>query len=253
MGRNRVVGSPLQQQVVTDSFTTDFAVDLYLVDAPVGAPVTVTLDPHAVQGDTVIVVDFGGNSGSQPIPITASPGQSILGMGSTVSIGSDFAGLTLTFNQANGVWVPTSSQSSSAVLPLPASGFGSAGLLGPLGDSAETQLATVTITPTVTGVFLLIATTLASNTQVGGTPHNYALSLHDTSGGNFFSQNAVTVASEQIVQGDIQFMTSPNPVGEPITFAVFATTDHGGVPPAGGPMFSVDSQLTALEIPPGAL
>jgi hypothetical protein len=142
-----------------------------------------------------------------------------------------------------------------APAPVPASGFGVAGFTGPLSDVVETQLATVgPITPTKSGVFRIIATTLATNAEVGPSgeaiKHNYALSIHDTLGGNFFSQNAITVnGNGAIVQGDIQFVTPPNPLGVPITFAVYATTDAGGVPPAGGPMFSVNSQLSVEELP----
>jgi len=106
MGLNRLVGAPYQQEEVTESFDTTFGVDLYLVKAAIGSPVTVTLDPTAVQGDRVAVQDAGNNAASQAITIEVSPGQTILGGATSLTISIDGAGFQLTFNQATRSWTP---------------------------------------------------------------------------------------------------------------------------------------------------
>jgi len=107
MSRNRVVGAPFQPQVQTSSFTTDWRVDLYLVHAPLGEPVEVTLDDHAVQGDQVVIQDIGNNATSQPITINASPGQTILnGFGSNISLATNGGAIQLTFDQQLKAWAP---------------------------------------------------------------------------------------------------------------------------------------------------
>ena len=107
MGRNRFVGAPYQPTVITESTTTQFTFDLYLVEATLGIPVTVTLDPYAVQGDQVAIQDIANNASAQGILILASEGQTILnGFGESISITTDGGGVQLTFDQALSAWVP---------------------------------------------------------------------------------------------------------------------------------------------------
>jgi hypothetical protein len=104
MGRNRVLGSPFQPLVITTDTTTKFSVDQYLVDAALGSPVTVTLDPKAVQGDQVVIQDVGGNAESQSIVIEASPGQTIVNVGTSINITTNGGGVQLTYDQDLAGW-----------------------------------------------------------------------------------------------------------------------------------------------------
>jgi hypothetical protein len=122
MGQNRIVGAAYQQQEKTGDFTTSFGTDLYLVNAPTGAPVTVTLDPNAVQGDRVAIQDSSGDADTQPISIVVSDGQTILGQGSSLSIATAYGRVDLTFNDAIGGWtavISSESSGGSGVLPNP--------------------------------------------------------------------------------------------------------------------------------------
>ncbi len=105
MGRNRVVGSPFQPSVVTSDTTTQYRVDQYLVDAPLGSPVTLTLDPGAVQGDQVAIQDVGGNAEAQPIVINASPNQTLVNIGETISITTNGGSVQLTYDATLQGWV----------------------------------------------------------------------------------------------------------------------------------------------------
>ena len=55
MSRNRILGSPYTQIVITGPVTTDPEIDAYLVDA---VPLTITLDPNAFNGDQVLIQDI---------------------------------------------------------------------------------------------------------------------------------------------------------------------------------------------------
>lgn len=101
MSRNRAVGSPFQLLPVTESFTTDHAIDAYYVAR---LPVSVTLDPNAVNQDQVIIQDVTGEAGTTPIVITASPGQTV-GFGSSISIDVSNGGVVLTYVATLGNWV----------------------------------------------------------------------------------------------------------------------------------------------------
>jgi len=106
MGRNRFVGAPYQPDVVTADTTTRFWIDLLLVNASLGEPVTVTLDPNAVQGDQVVVQDVGNNAAAQNIVINASPGQTIINVGSTISVNTNGGGVQLSYDDTLSGWVP---------------------------------------------------------------------------------------------------------------------------------------------------
>lgn len=53
MGRNRALGSPFEIDTISASVTTEARIDMYAVDAALGSPVVVTLDPNAFNGDQV--------------------------------------------------------------------------------------------------------------------------------------------------------------------------------------------------------
>ncbi len=107
MGRNRTLGSPFEIATITSPQTTEAHVDMYAVDAALGSPVVLTLDPNAFNGDQVVVQDVGNNAGSQAIVIQASPGQTIVnGFGASISISTDGGGVQLTFDDSG--WIPAS-------------------------------------------------------------------------------------------------------------------------------------------------
>ena len=64
-----------RRRTVTADFTTNHAVDAYLVDA---VPLVVTLDPFAVNNDQVLIQDVTNSAATNPIVINASDGQTIL-------------------------------------------------------------------------------------------------------------------------------------------------------------------------------
>lgn len=66
MGRNRTLGSPFEIATIRSSQTTEAHVDMYAVDAALGSPVVLTLDPNAFNGDQVVVQDVADNAGTQP-------------------------------------------------------------------------------------------------------------------------------------------------------------------------------------------
>ena len=131
MGQNRVVGIPYQIEEVTKSFTVNFAVDLYQVDAPSGSPVTVTLDPYAVRGDRVSIQDIGGNAGTQPITIVAANGQAIFGSSTSITINENYGRIDFTFNGASSSWLPVLTQGADpASFVQGGNAFGTTGILG---------------------------------------------------------------------------------------------------------------------------
>ena len=94
MGRNRTLGSPYETQFVTTDVTTESHVDAYYCGA---TNITITLDPGAAVGDQVFIQDFTNSaSGTQPITIVASPGQSVVGNPS-IAIKTPLGGILLTF------------------------------------------------------------------------------------------------------------------------------------------------------------
>lgn len=102
MGRNRALGSPYQTETVKADFTTNHAVDAYMIDA---VPLVVTLDPNAANNDQVLIQDVTDNAASEPIVINASDGQTILnGYGSSISISTDGGSVQLTMTPDG--WVP---------------------------------------------------------------------------------------------------------------------------------------------------
>ncbi len=130
MSRNRVLGSPYAQLVVTGAVTTDPEIDAYLVDA---VPLTITLDPNAFNGDQVLIQDITNDAAANPITILASPGQTILnGHGASIPLAVDGGSIQLTFNQEEGGWVPLGSGGGSAGTT------GATGVSGPPGPAGAT-------------------------------------------------------------------------------------------------------------------
>ena len=135
MGRNRNVGSPYQPHVINTSFQTNHAIDRYLVN---GVPITVTLDPYAVQGDQVVIEDITGSAASHPITIDASAGQTILkGFGSSISLATNYGAVELTYDVLEKGWTPvflsgTETVTASALAPnVQASGSAPSAAAGP--------------------------------------------------------------------------------------------------------------------------
>ena len=114
MSRNRILGSPYAQLVVTSAVTTDPEIDAYLVDA---VPLTITLDPNAFNGDRVLIQDITNDAGAHSITILASPGQTILnGFGPSMQLATDGGAVQLTFDQEEGGWFPQGIPSSVGTL-----------------------------------------------------------------------------------------------------------------------------------------
>ncbi len=132
MSRNRILGSPYTQLVVTTAVTTDPDVDAYLVDA---VPLTITLDPNAFNGDQVLVQDITSSAASHPITILASPGQTILGFGASLLLAVNGGGVQLTYNQDAG-WVPQGTGGGDAGTT------GATGVSGPPGPAGATGAGT---------------------------------------------------------------------------------------------------------------
>jgi hypothetical protein len=153
MGRNRPLGSPYQTQTVTEDFTTNHAVDAYLVDA---VPLVVTLDPFAVNFDQVLIQDVTNAAAAHPIVINASPGQEILnGFGASITIAMNGGSVLLTMTPLG--WVPQASTNGSGTTgatgasgaPGPtgagttgATGVGTTGASGPPGPPGATGAGT---------------------------------------------------------------------------------------------------------------
>jgi hypothetical protein len=115
VGRNRALGTPFEVQTVTSSVTTESHVDMYAVQAALGQPITVTLDPGAFHGDQVVVQDVGDNASVQPIVVQASTGQTIVnGFGASLSIQSSGGSVQLTFDEPLGGWIPQLGTTSSS-------------------------------------------------------------------------------------------------------------------------------------------
>ncbi len=150
MSRNRILGSPYAQLVITGAVTTDPEIDAYLVDA---APLTITLDPNAFNGDQVLVQDITNDAASNPITILASPGQTILnGHGASIQLAVDGGALQLTFSQEEAGWVPLGT-SGGAGTPgaTGATGAGTTGATGVPGPAGGATGATGVGTTGATG------------------------------------------------------------------------------------------------------
>jgi hypothetical protein len=72
MSRNRILGSPYEQQIASASFQTEPHIDRYCVEAT--GPLTVTLDPNAFDGDQVVILDAAGNAATNNITLVAGVG-----------------------------------------------------------------------------------------------------------------------------------------------------------------------------------
>ena len=130
MSRNRILGSPYTQLVVTTAVTTDPEVDAYLVDA---VPLTITLDPNAFNGDQVLIQDITNDAAASPITILASPGQTILnGHGVSIQLAVNGGAVQLTYNQEESGWFPLGSGGGSQGTT------GATGVSGPPGPAGAT-------------------------------------------------------------------------------------------------------------------
>ena len=151
MSRNRILGSPYAQLVVTSAVTTDPEIDAYLVNA---VPLSITLDPNAFNGDQVLIQDITNDALANPITILASPGQTILnGHGASIQLAVDGGAIQFTFSQEEGGWVPQE-MSGGAGTPgaTGATGAGSTGATGVPGPAGGATGATGVGTTGATGV-----------------------------------------------------------------------------------------------------
>ena len=162
MGRNRTLGAPYQTETVSADFTTNHAVDAYMVDA---VPLAVTLDPFAVNNDQVLIQDVTNSALTHPITINVSDGQTILnGFGTSISIATDGGAVLLTMTLDG--WVPSVGGSVAGAGTTGATGVpGATGASGATG--AGTTGATGAGTTGATGVGTTGATGVAGATGPG--------------------------------------------------------------------------------------
>jgi hypothetical protein len=180
MSRNRILGSPYAQLVITDPVTTDPEIDLYLVAA---VPLTITLDPNAFNGDQVVIQDITNDAAANPITILASPGQTILnGHGASIQLAIDGGAIQLTFSQEESGWVPLGT-SGGAGTPgaTGATGAGTTGATGVPGPAGGATGATGAGTTGATGV----GTTGATGASGPAGSGNLIQTLASTDTGDF--------------------------------------------------------------------
>jgi len=103
MSKNRVLGAPLEIAIVTKNTQTAYPTDVYGVEASLGHPVTITLDPGAIEGDQYLVQDVAGNAAGQPITVHAAVG--IVGVVGDFQIAQNGAQAAFTFSHALGGWI----------------------------------------------------------------------------------------------------------------------------------------------------
>jgi len=182
MGRNRLLGAPYEQQVVSASFVTEPNIDRYIVVTPSGGPaVTVTLDPNAFNGDQVTIVDGAGNAAAHNITIVPSAGQTI--DGPTV-ISTDFGALEVTFSFGLGnVWLPSTTFGG---------GSGTTGATGVTGASGATGASGTPGATGVTGAGATGATGASGTTGTTGATGPATLALT-----GFASGSSATIPTSQ--------------------------------------------------------
>ena len=173
MGRNRALGSPYQTETVSEDFTTNHAVDAYMVDA---VPLVVALNPFAVNNDQVLIQDVTNEAGAHPIVINVSEGQIILnGHGGSISVAADGGSVLLTMTQDG--WVPQGAGTAGAPGttgatgadgPAGATGVGTTGATG-VGTTGATGVGTTGATGVgTTGATGVVGTTGAGTTGATG-------------------------------------------------------------------------------------
>src|SRR5208282_436765 len=133
MARNRALGSPYQTEIVSGDFTTDHGVDAYMIDT---VPLTVTLDPYAVNHDRVTLQDLTQQAAAHPISIYASEGQTINGFGSSMQLAIDGGTVQLTYR--GGVWIPSLFGAQGAGTTGATGATGAAGTTGATGATGTT-------------------------------------------------------------------------------------------------------------------
>jgi hypothetical protein len=112
MSKNRAIGAPLAVTVVASAtpvtVVVDVAVDVYAVNQPGGVAAAFTLDPNAVNGDTVLIADAAGNAGTGAtnIHVTPSSGQTLLGgVSSPANINTNGGSKRFTFVESLAGWL----------------------------------------------------------------------------------------------------------------------------------------------------
>jgi hypothetical protein len=156
MGQNRVLGAPEEIQVVDEDTETAFSTDVYLVDTSV-IPITITLDPFAVEGDRCVVADGANNAAVNNVTIVGGGGNPILHSPSTKLV-SNGASLTFLFSFGLGGWqIVAPASSTNAVAAM---------------QRLEFDVPLATIKAAVSGVPFNIGAPLPANARVLGTEAN---------------------------------------------------------------------------------
>jgi len=241
MGRNRLLGAPYEQQVVSASFEAEAHVDRYIVVTPSGGPnVTVTLDPNAFNGDQVTVVDGAGNAAAHNITLVASPGQELDGPS---VIATDFGELEVTFSFGLGnVWLAATSGgggsgttgatgeqgATGASGPPGATGAGTTGATGATGASgaqgatgagalfaslSSTNASTVAVPTTADPGTILTSVTITPAVTGKLTVTGTAVAQTTGSGGDFATLVISHGASPVAGDFDGVAVTVPGPIG----------------------------------------
>jgi hypothetical protein len=167
MSLNRTLGAPYETALALASFTTEHNVDAYLVDATVGNPVVVTLDPGAAPNDRVLIQDLGGNADVQPIVIQPSPGQMVPGGSLQINTAGGAVQLVFIVMQGTGIWLPQILGGGAGVAPS-SGGIADSQVPGPPDTPAPIAQTpsppgiimgcSVTLTPQLTGKLRVIVT-----------------------------------------------------------------------------------------------
>jgi hypothetical protein len=215
--RNRILGSPYEQQLVTTDVQTVAHVDRYLVFTP-DVPLTVTLDPNAFDGDQVTIVDAAGNAGTYPITITVVEGQAINGAS---IINTNLGSVTYTFHTAlefllsgNGFWTAETSSGSGVSTAARQSIVGPSALLNvPTSDGdAAVMLTLPTITAPVGSLLTVNGYLQISNGS--GDALNIQVKVETTAGGGSVLVNGLF--TKQLVSAATGFQNVPV-VGDLVT------------------------------------
>jgi len=158
---NRALGLPYQTELASADFTCEFGVDEYLVES---VPLTITLDPYAVNHDRVLIQDVTLEAATHNITILASEGQIINGFGASMLLDVDGGSILLTFR--DGVWIPSGAGTGGSGT---SGATGATGATGAAGATGATGLAG---TPGSTGASGATGATGAGST--GATGHQGA-------------------------------------------------------------------------------
>lgn len=161
MSRNRVLGGGLHIEAVTENFTTWWQTDQYMVSAPLGSPVTVTVHPEIQDGDQVLIVDAGNNAGLQPIIVNAPEGKTFAGGVTQTQINESGGSLQLTYSIKGGGGITVARPPIPGPIALPPPGPPGPNVWLVTGDISQYTIGTFVRPVSADTVDLAVATGVA--------------------------------------------------------------------------------------------